>query len=102
MSLTYSEAKALKDAGFPQNGFGMYWYNNGWTTYPDVPEDSLYQPTLEELIEACGDRFKTLQKEYYATKEPIYFAFDRSENHTGKGSSPLQAVCNLYLALHKI
>ena len=55
-SMNYELAKELKDAGFPQD------YSQGVLAHfvfeaDDITSDSAYEPTLSELIEACGDRF---------------------------------------------
>jgi len=77
--MTYELAKRLKEAGYPQKGT---WENHEglryWSTYDggasrDKPEpidgseanfgfmeDLYYIPTLEQLIEACGDKFENL------------------------------------------
>jgi hypothetical protein len=53
LEMDYPLAKALKDAGFPQEGKGR------WIVDPNLivarREDRAYIPTLEELIEACGN-----------------------------------------------
>jgi len=68
--MTYELAKELKDKGFPQKK------NNAVEKIPDQvnhtsvgPHDRIvttvtvyYSPTLDELIEACGDGFKRLEK----------------------------------------
>jgi len=50
--MDYALGKQLKDAGFPQkepNGFsGIIAHSEG------VADDTVYYPTLEELIEACA------------------------------------------------
>ena len=59
--MKYELAKALKDAGFPQSGKGT------WTYHPDNLvtrySDRVYDPTLSELIDACGDQEFTLVRE---------------------------------------
>ena len=58
--MDYELAKQLKDAGFPQRGFGMWWDGRVFTTKDIYSE--LYQPTLSELIEACGDELNIMQR----------------------------------------
>ncbi len=55
--MTYELAKQLKDAGFPQH---QSMENGDYFT----GQEELYasNPTLSELIEACGDGFRTLDR----------------------------------------
>ena len=75
--MDYELAKSLMDAGFPQIGKGsligsldkLVWRSG----------DRVYVPTLEELIEACGENFGSLDKQHYgwlayATYDQSYFA----------------------------
>lgn len=113
MTLTYQDALDLKEAGFPQEGNGtMRRYHSGLgaelsegfkVTPNGVEIVDLYLPTLEELIEACGDRFLDLLKaptEYISLKENKWVA-RADEDNKGFGSSPIQAVKSLYIVLHK-
>lgn len=58
--MNYSLAKQLKDAGFPQYGAGYFIgmsnriIGNSAMILQDFPQ-ACYIPTLEELIEACGE-----------------------------------------------
>ncbi len=59
--MDYELAKRLMDAGFPQTGKGsligslnkLFWRSG----------NRVYVPTLEELIEACGENFVSLYKQ---------------------------------------
>jgi hypothetical protein len=75
--MDYELAKSLMDAGFPQIGKGsligpldkLVWRSG----------DRVYVPTLEELIEACGENFGSLDKQHYgwlayAPYDQSYFA----------------------------
>ena len=93
--MNYELAKKLKDAGYPQ--CGIFHGIQGWNiegatslaTAADLvvngnPKITLnYEPcehiTLSELIEACGDKFGTLE---------------------GRGTTPEEAVANLWLQLN--
>lgn len=104
MKLTYEDCKELKDAGFPQEGLGMNFHNGGFTTNPDVPLDSLYQPTLSELIEACGEysKFKIAYDRDHVNKGGGWRAtISKDITMFCDGSSPEQAVKNLYCSLNK-
>lgn len=96
--MNYELCKQLKDAGFPQEGLGMFWDGQIFTTN-DIYSD-LYQPTLSDLIESCGDEFLDLTNgisEWYADSV--------DENNNLKfhclGSTPSEAVAHLWLALNK-
>lgn len=89
--LTYQDCIELKEAGFQlvpchQNYKDSFQFPDG--TYRAVPK-------LEELIDVCGDGFINLKKvgglwEAYSSLEDFHL-----------GSSPIQAVKNLYIALNK-
>ena len=81
------------DSGFPQIGKGslvgpldkLVWRSG----------DRVYVPTLEELIEACGENFGSLKKQpdgwlAYANYDQSYFA-----------KTSVEAVAHLWLALQK-
>jgi hypothetical protein len=98
--MTYELAKQLKDAGFPFN-----WGVNGDTMlYDDFP-------SLSELIEACGDKFvlhspksKDINEEYYTPSETEWTAYSQTERFGTiiyKGSTPEEAVANLWLKLNE-
>jgi hypothetical protein len=60
-------------------------------------EDRAYAPILEELIEACGDRFSGLTLD----DDGIFGAHDREYARTVLiGRTPGEAVARLWLALH--
>jgi hypothetical protein len=89
--MNYELAKALKDAGFPQNTkYGAMAMEDG---------GRLGFPTLEELIEACGDRFGSLEK----TSIGIFSAYKKNDMMVnGIGATPTDAVAKLFLALKGI
>ncbi len=94
--ISYDLAKQLKDAGFPYEKYKGYGGH-----YPDQPvnEAPTFSPTLSELIEACGEKFDRLLK---GIEWSAYW--DRGVEHpplTGYGSTPEEAVANLWLALNK-
>lgn len=100
--MDYTLAQQLKDAGFPfrriQRGdtHGHYWREVFTTT----DDNSYLIPILEELIEACGSEFGTLQKQGVG-KGMGWFAFTYSHIESYFGESPDIAVAYLYLALNK-
>lgn len=124
--MEYQLAKALKDAGFPQFGEGSALVLNkplpesdqtmsviSWRDFIRLARDEnspefIYAPTLEELIEACGDKFGRLRFDKWDNHpelswsagggEPNYedeWEFDKT------GTSSTEAVAKLWLALHK-
>jgi len=102
--MNYGLCKQLKDAGFNQQEPGEY-------LYPDYPymvrEDvSAKIPTLSELIESCQHfphQFSLYGRDFdrwEATLIPIQiFGSNMLSNKTEYGSTPEEAVANLYLAL---
>ena len=101
MSIDYTLANKLKDAGFPQGGKGR------WLVDPRQivarGGDRAYVPTLEELIEACGENFawlhQSVESKNWAAQDFIYA--DDAGPHGGQGSTPTEAVARLWLALNK-
>lgn len=112
--MNYELAKKLKNAGFP------YTEKTYQVVYPPgviqkpgsyigagmsevIDQGQVRIPTLSELIEACGLEFKLL--EY----DPIQIDLDLrwmalpnpTSTHGEYGSTPEEAVANLYLALNK-
>jgi hypothetical protein len=91
--MDYELAKSLMDAEFPQIGKGsligsldkLVWRSG----------DRVYVPTLEELIEACGENFVSLHKQHdgwlaYANYDQSCFA-----------ETAAKAVARLWLELQK-
>lgn len=90
MNMDYALAKQLKDAGFPQNGRG----DTLSTERAFVDEKHMaYFPSLEELVEACGAKFKNFRR-----KGDGWWA--DSKHHMSKGKTPTEAVAKLWLALN--
>jgi hypothetical protein len=98
--MNYELAKKLKDAGFPleeiESGTFMgkssrlfFYYNIGGTAY--------YEPTLSELINACGDGLINLWNfnGFWGTN----FKFGISGETVG--DTPEEAVANLWLKLNE-
>jgi hypothetical protein len=99
MTPSYDLAKKLKDAGLPQWGPNHFYDKNGLRrgcfSEEDIEEGFVYAPSLSELIEACGKGIISLSrgavsKDWLATNNV----------HAVSGSTPEEAVANLYLALH--
>lgn len=100
--LNYELAKKLKDAGFTQRRgcsacLQGYAFENGFTE-EKIGDDYVASPTLEDLIEACGNDLDQLENTMdgwraYGSKgdEPIEIYW---------GKTPSEAVANLWLSLH--
>lgn len=115
--MDYKLAQQLKDAGFPQ-GDGTYIYGyigsicrreskgeqrSGDKSCCDDYDcswqaEEVYLPTLSELIEACGDRFDSLEK----IENGWYAGTETGTNGPhGVGDTPKEAVAKLYIELNK-
>ena len=130
MTLSYEQCKNLKEKGFEQKGsIGTKFYHfishprmgippqNAITTQItdttafDWNEDYFKIPTLEELIEACGDKFQLLervcvhkiqQQEWQAIAVKEITPKKREDEEIigkGYGDTPIEAVYNLFISL---
>lgn len=102
--MNYELAKELKEAGFPQPFLDKKGIAHGALLYPGNPyaygmeDKQVYAPTLEELIEACGERFGTLER----TSIGVFGAYKKGDMMVnGVGSTPTEAVARLWLALNR-
>lgn len=114
--ITYTTAKRLKEAGFPQNT--MYAsvlppenkggkrimqimkreeYCNSYINLLSAGYDVVSMPFLEELIEACGEKFFSLTKHVESWQTNW---IDGMAGETA-GSTPPEAVANLWLSLNE-
>ena len=98
MPLSYELALKLKEAGLNLE----HHYDEHSCVRCDKPHFALCEPNLEELIEACGDRFGKLERhgKYWQTTYPLISAINLP-NRPEKGSTPIEAVANLYIELNK-
>lgn len=116
--LDYPTCLKLKEAGFPQDLKKGDWYyftrrKGEWLVDSVLRADSLKGktlkiPSLEELIEACGERLIGLDSprvgDDYKTAELWAATGARGEMELwtlGEGHTPEEAVANLWLALAK-
>lgn len=100
--MNYDLAKELKEAGFPGISFdGCTYYGTG--AVMDVALCLCKHPTLEELIEACGDRELSLVKKLQEISRTYEWraAVLHNDNCVGYGPTPTEAVARLWLALNK-
>lgn len=113
--LTYEICKRLKEAGFPQKEFltvcehsPIKAYSAGEITWHHATCQSLtYDPTLSELIEACGPETIILKvkHKFYEDGSSGNWAYteERTPKNLGAFSSSLEeAVADLYLKLKEI
>lgn len=111
--MNYELAKKLKDAGFPQDEnfsercddvFVCCIHQRRIDLKSGEKNDAPYMPTLEELIDACGDEFHCL---IYTTTGGIDSSFkfwsagiDKYAKDWSNGKTPIEAVANLWLVLN--
>ena len=105
--MNFELAKKLKEAGFPMRCIKIKRDFSGDAQYLEPLQPLV--PSLSELIEECGDDFNCLFKHTdetfwtagYAVSE-IEAGFGWSKiTKIGEGSTPEEAVANLYLELNK-
>lgn len=98
--IPYTLALQMKEAGFPQKGrdylcpSSCLWPSMWHKTH------TVYKPTLEEVIEACGDDLFSIQREEDDDGYIGWFA-SQGTRFFSRGPTPLEAVCRLWLALNK-
>lgn len=105
--MNYELAKKLKDAGFPmkETFSGIDQLPSGNRAYYD--QEHKISPTLSELIEACGDKFEYLNRvhggtdSWFAGTQDDYAGTEMSIFQGEKGSTPEEAVANLWLDLNR-
>lgn len=100
MSINYTLAKELKDSGFPQSN------HDDETCTASVGlgcHCGSYIPTLEELIDACGDKLLSFGRMEGKDGIVAWIARPHPRTETGDfmAATPTEAVAMLWLALHK-
>jgi hypothetical protein len=116
--MSYELAKQLWDAGYPfkRRGDAVQFMCACTKDVCEGPsgrefrfEGNLYpDPTLSELIEACGDRFGLLETMHPYRKTSIVawdawsyeVGDDITPDYKTEGSIPEEAIAKLWLALH--
>jgi len=101
--MKYELALKLKEAGFPLKchspnkddlNFGLV------VDYTKDPSKIMY-PLLDELIEACGDKFEELVRLHEGAEFEWYAGYDDLlEPDRSYGTTPEEAVANLWLQLN--
>lgn len=99
--MDYELAKQLKDVEFPFEKNGHDWGMDECLVYGCDSTSRLHFPTLSELIEACGTKFRTLSQ---LSLEWVADAYDVEINKfdTKKGKTPEEAVAKLWLELNRV
>ena len=102
--MDYSLAKELKEAGFPQHANKPSYMGSRLMAVNSDNTDYAFPPTLEELIEACGEAYFNLQ---YITTDDEGWMASKYPGQPGKYKSvgycrtPTEAVARLWLALNR-
>lgn len=112
--ITFQQAKKLKEVGFVQgavnrHGNGTWFDEDGDVTDHETSLENYYNPTLHELIEACiplriYPGWITLTQS--RAEDGIWIAEESALDPDSqpfvesKGSTPEEAVANLWLALN--
>jgi len=106
--ISYELAKKLKDAGFPQDTDRCFFERdhtplpgNGYVIHTGLCP-RIANPSLSELIEACGDMFSGIVRDLFPDGSTRHWiAHDvNSPNNDSYGSTPEEAVANLYIAIY--
>lgn len=92
--MNYNLAKQLKDCGYPQKEHSGYFHQGDLVGDDDLP----YVPTLSELIEACGDKFKELVRNDDGNFE---CRNDYMDMETAEYPTPEEAMAHWYLKIHE-
>jgi hypothetical protein len=87
--MPYKLATELKDAGFPQN------FNEHPRQIGETDLETVSLPTLEELIEACGNDIARV----WRVRDSGWCATGTNDFLDEQGATPTEAVARLWLAL---
>lgn len=88
--MTYELALQLKNAGFPRSDEWVDAHGKMWYGFDDTLE-----PTLEELIEACGEMVLAVHKHGAIAARKF------TDTQVQVGKTPKEAVAKLWLELNK-
>lgn len=89
--MNYSLALELKKAGFPQHGREIMTPHTS-----DIKEgkQSVYYPTLDELIDACPSLYG-----FRKVRQDTWEASEKGQLYGEEGATPTEAVAKLWLSL---
>lgn len=103
--MNYELAKKLKDAGFPMKTTELELYGSTPSRFLAPAEEGGFynEPTLSELIETCGSKFDRLTRNEMTDDSAVWRVdcYDMAVGNFGEGSTPEEAVANLWLALNE-
>jgi len=96
MALDYELAKELKEAGYPQDLVSA--------PYHRIDFKDCAQPTLSELIEACGEQFggMTLELDKRSRTGKVWKVYSGDGSNILIFPTPEEAVARLWLALNRV
>lgn len=101
--MTYELAEKLKDAGFPIKTTTTMGGLVPETTVN--PNTALIGPTLSELIEACDGKCDNFRLSHWSIEwvagDWMNYVDDWKNDMRGEGTTPEEAVANLWLALNE-
>ena len=105
--MDYELAKKLKEAGYPQIRIGEHFnhrvgsHSDDYGGSSDAPCDCLQDrfPTLEELIQACGDEFGALVRKNGSWCAIRMTDLENADERGYIGKTPAEALCRLWLVL---
>lgn len=109
--MEHSLAKELWEAGYPLRRIEPGMCVGPWPTLDlnpagdqEIDAQHFYEPTLEELIESCGNSLQSLNQNENWDAWGVYYCCD--EHGEGKkiesGSTPTEAVARLWLVLNPV
>lgn len=116
--MNYELAKELKEAGFPQKKLeisgvyagickhGLYGYSKGRESCDCGEEETVHTPSLEELTESCKSNggYFSFEITWIRANTPRQWKakmFSHADNPEANGTTQLEAVARLWLALNK-
>jgi len=101
--MNYELAKQLKDAGFSQTRCDYSRVHSAPGRHLDGSSECAMNPTLSELIEACGDGFERLVR-ISAAKDWGAIVWQaqggRQDYEVAQSATPEEGLAKLWLALH--
>lgn len=103
--MNYELADRLRMAGFPQRVNVVPISAEGYRGYCEPIQPEPYQPSLTELIEACGDEFMLtnecgIWEAWSGLVSRSVRMGEAGAKHEVEGKTPEEAVAKLWLALH--
>lgn len=93
--MDYELALKLKNAGFPQRAEDLI----NEVEFQGKKYTKPTEPTLEELIEACGEEFGSLT--FQGGTCWVAVGWINGKPYQEEGSTPLEAVANLWLCINR-